>query len=74
MFHRLYDWFVRVLNGEVCHLCPCSQLLAVFRAVYFIRALLHVTRISTPGVSNVPTVHSSAVFCRRSTMTIQFAA
>jgi hypothetical protein len=75
VFHRLRDWFVRGLNGWVCHLYPCSQLLSVFHAVFVFRAaLLHVTCIATPGVSNVPFIRCSEVFCRHRPVTILLAA
>jgi hypothetical protein len=68
VFHHLRDWFVWVLNGHVGHLYPWSQLLFVFRAVF--RALLHVTYISTPGVSNVLFICSGEVFRRQCTVII----
>jgi hypothetical protein len=68
VFHHLRDWFVWVLNAQVSHLYPWSQMLFVFRAVF--RALLHVTSISTPGVWNVLFIRSSEVFCRQCTVII----
>ena len=66
-FHHLRDWFVWVferVSFVVSIRAASSSLYSVLFSLF--RALLHVTYISTPGVSNVPFIRSSAVFCRPS--------